>query len=117
MVSVGVGSGLLVLGSLLSKYQVIDWEKGFPYECGFDPGSQAWNPVPMRFFHMGVLFFLWEVETMLLIPMMLGSVAFSGGGDSDSFVYWGVVISPFLWVEGGYFSVVLEMWLSSHVVC
>lgn len=38
---VRLGVGLLLLGYYLAKYQEIDWEKGSPYECGFDPVGQA----------------------------------------------------------------------------
>nr|ADK97693.1 NADH dehydrogenase subunit 3 [Pinctada margaritifera] len=99
--SLVLGLVLLGAGSFLSKYQPIDWEKGSPYECGFDPESQAWNPVPMRFFHMVLLFLLWEVETMLLIPMMVGSWSM-GKGEMGTSLFIVVLVLGLIyeWSEG-----------------
>nr|AQQ79851.1 NADH dehydrogenase subunit 3 [Pinctada imbricata]BAL15368.1 NADH dehydrogenase subunit 3 [Pinctada fucata] len=100
-VSLMFGVGLLLLGYNLAKYQEIDWEKGSPYECGFDPVGQAWNPVPMRFFHMVLLFLLWEAETMLLIPLMMWS--WRGGGSDLGVVGFILILLAGLlyeWTEG-----------------
>ena len=58
LVGVRFRLGLLLSGFKLARWQVVDVAKGSPYECGFDPVGQAWNPVPMRFFHLVLLFVL-----------------------------------------------------------
>nr|ANK36669.1 NADH dehydrogenase subunit 3 [Saccostrea cucullata]ANK36681.1 NADH dehydrogenase subunit 3 [Saccostrea cucullata] len=44
-----------------------DWDKSSPYECGFisvkNPGDFS-----SRFFHLVILFLVWDVEIVLLVP-------------------------------------------------
>nr|YP_010826679.1 NADH dehydrogenase subunit 3 [Crassostrea talonata]UOU85760.1 NADH dehydrogenase subunit 3 [Crassostrea talonata] len=44
-----------------------DWDKSSPYECGFS-GAEAPGDFSSRFFHLVILFLVWDVEIVLLIP-------------------------------------------------
>ena len=57
-VGVTLRVGLIKAGFFLGYRGEIDMAKGSPYECGFDPIRKAWYPMPMRFFHMVLLFVL-----------------------------------------------------------
>ena len=46
---------------------VYDWDKSSPYECGF-MGAEAPGDFSSRFFHLVILFLVWDVEIVLLIP-------------------------------------------------
>nr|YP_003289009.1 NADH dehydrogenase subunit 3 [Causus defilippii]ACY09602.1 NADH dehydrogenase subunit 3 [Causus defilippii] len=40
-----------------------------PYECGFDPLGDARSPVSIQFFLVAILFILFDLEIILLLPI------------------------------------------------
>nr|YP_009108280.1 NADH dehydrogenase subunit 3 [Elaphe davidi]AIU94305.1 NADH dehydrogenase subunit 3 [Elaphe davidi] len=45
-----------------------DINKLSPYECGFDPLGNARTPISIQFFLVAILFILFDLEIVLLIP-------------------------------------------------
>jgi NADH-quinone oxidoreductase subunit A len=43
-------------------------EKNAPYECGEDPVGTAWVQFNLRFYAMGLIFLIFDVEILLLFP-------------------------------------------------
>lgn len=43
-------------------------EKNAPYECGEEPVGSAWLQLNIRFYAMGLIFLVFEVELLLLFP-------------------------------------------------
>nr|YP_003289035.1 NADH dehydrogenase subunit 3 [Micrurus fulvius]ACY09615.1 NADH dehydrogenase subunit 3 [Micrurus fulvius] len=45
-----------------------DINKLSPYECGFDPLGNARTPISIQFFLVAILFILFDLEIILLLP-------------------------------------------------
>nr|YP_010703005.1 NADH dehydrogenase subunit 3 [Sistrurus catenatus]WCO10284.1 NADH dehydrogenase subunit 3 [Sistrurus catenatus] len=46
-----------------------DINKLSPYECGFDPLGNARSPISIQFFLVAILFILFDLEIILLLPL------------------------------------------------
>nr|APX39467.1 NADH dehydrogenase subunit 3 [Phyllotreta variipennis] len=62
---------LLILLNLLSKKTFYDREKNSPFECGFDPLSSSRLPFSLHFFLIGIIFLIFDIEIVLLLPLIL----------------------------------------------
>nr|AFR45261.1 NADH dehydrogenase subunit 3 [Mytilus californianus] len=84
-------SGLFTLIFLgLSEKKGSDREKCSPYECGFEAIGGARSSFSVRFFLLGVLFVVFDVEVVLLIPliyMMVGYKSIWGVGSCWFFLF------------------------------
>nr|YP_010535798.1 NADH dehydrogenase subunit 3 [Rhipicephalus zambeziensis]UYB78853.1 NADH dehydrogenase subunit 3 [Rhipicephalus zambeziensis] len=46
-------------------------EKNSPFECGFDPFSLSRVPFSLKFFFIGIVFLIFDVEIVVIIPFPL----------------------------------------------
>nr|YP_010161659.1 NADH dehydrogenase subunit 3 [Phyllophorella liuwutiensis]QRI59068.1 NADH dehydrogenase subunit 3 [Phyllophorella liuwutiensis] len=60
---------LLIIGHFLPSRN-LELEKSSPYECGFDPINSARLPFSFRFFLIGILFLIFDLEIALLLPII-----------------------------------------------
>merc|ERR1711944_38353 len=86
MLRIFVSLLILILGLILNMRSNKDREKRSPFECGFDPKNSARIPFSTRFFLLAVIFLVFDIEIVLLIPLpviMYGNILYEvilGGG-------------------------------------
>nr|YP_007317418.1 NADH dehydrogenase subunit 3 [Atrina pectinata]AGA63946.1 NADH dehydrogenase subunit 3 [Atrina pectinata] len=88
-------------GYLGGRYTGAESNKSGAYECGFVGISSAWIPFSLHFFHFALLFVIWDVEVVLLIPLM----KMMGGTSMVTWSIWGFLIVLWVgliyeWIEG-----------------
>ncbi len=67
-----------LLGWVLSKnYEVIRLWKNSRFECGIDTKSERHIPFSLRFFILAVIFLVFDVELVLLLPLAVFSTFFN----------------------------------------
>jgi NADH:ubiquinone oxidoreductase subunit 3 (subunit A) len=59
---------LLILLSYLISPSYLDFEKISSYECGFEPYSSAREQFKIQYFIVSIIFMLFEVEIIFLLP-------------------------------------------------
>nr|YP_010133478.1 NADH dehydrogenase subunit 3 [Chiropterargas boueti]AMX74085.1 NADH dehydrogenase subunit 3 [Chiropterargas boueti] len=64
---------MLILATSTSKFKNFHKEKNSPFECGFDPFSLTRIPFSLRFFMISILFLMFDIEVVIMLPMPLSS--------------------------------------------
>lgn len=94
---------LLVVCLIVSFSGFLDREKASPFECGFDPRDSARTPFSLRFFLLAVIFLIFDIEIVLLIPFPIID-NFSGGREylirASLFLLVLILGLFFEWTEG-----------------
>nr|YP_010264251.1 NADH dehydrogenase subunit 3 [Carebara diversa]UIO59237.1 NADH dehydrogenase subunit 3 [Carebara diversa] len=68
---------LLFLNLIISKKSFNDREKMSPFECGFDPLTNARPPFSVHFFIISLIFLIFDIEISLLIPLVFMMYTFN----------------------------------------
>ena len=63
---------LYLVASLVSFKGLFSRSKERAFECGFDPRDSRRIPFSLRFFLLAVIFLIFDIEVVLLIPLLLG---------------------------------------------
>nr|WGH14691.1 NADH dehydrogenase subunit 3 [Dendrobaena tellermanica] len=69
LIAIILPSLILFIAWILSARSNMDREKSSPFECGFDPKSTARTPFSMRFFLLAIIFIVFDIEIVLLMPI------------------------------------------------
>nr|YP_010939805.1 NADH dehydrogenase subunit 3 [Charonia tritonis]QJF73058.1 NADH dehydrogenase subunit 3 [Charonia tritonis]WLF86364.1 NADH dehydrogenase subunit 3 [Charonia tritonis] len=103
VIAVVLSCVVMGLGWILAKRALSDREKSSPFECGFDPIKSARLPFSLRFFLLAIIFLIFDVEIVLLLPVLSSMVsAFSMELMIGSFIFLLILIIGLFheWNEG-----------------
>ena len=101
---IALGLSLVIVGaSYIFSVKAADQEKISVYECGFDPFGDSRKVFEVRFFLVGILFIIFDLEISFLFPW---SVVLS---DIHIFGYWTMIVFLAIltvgliyeWMKGG----------------
>lgn len=70
LVAITISLIVIFLAWSLAHRTYSDREKESPFECGFDPMGTARLPFSLRFFLLAVIFLVFDVEIVLLFPVI-----------------------------------------------
>nr|YP_010270193.1 NADH dehydrogenase subunit 3 [Potamometra berezowskii]UJY96971.1 NADH dehydrogenase subunit 3 [Potamometra berezowskii]UJY96984.1 NADH dehydrogenase subunit 3 [Potamometra berezowskii]UJY96997.1 NADH dehydrogenase subunit 3 [Potamometra berezowskii]UJY97010.1 NADH dehydrogenase subunit 3 [Potamometra berezowskii]UJY97023.1 NADH dehydrogenase subunit 3 [Potamometra berezowskii] len=68
MLSMMISMMIMMLCAVISKKSKNNREKMTPFECGFDPKSSARMPFSMQFFMIAIIFLIFDVEIIIILP-------------------------------------------------
>lgn len=96
-------SGVIVSASYILGVKKGDSEKSNVYECGFSPYSDSRSQFEVRFFLVGILFIIFDLEISFLFPWSVSITEINNLG------YWSMCIFIFIltigliyeWLKGG----------------
>ena len=70
IIAAAVAAGLVIGGTLLGK-RVKHPEKDMPYECGIPPTGSARERFSVKFYLVGMVFILFDIEAIFLYPWVV----------------------------------------------
>jgi NADH-quinone oxidoreductase subunit A len=76
----GIGAGAIAFSSLVGPKKTYSKVKFEPYECGVDQVDNPHKPFALKFYTFALLFILFDIETIFLLPWAMGFKRFIGGG-------------------------------------
>nr|YP_009971636.1 NADH dehydrogenase subunit 3 [Colochirus quadrangularis]QNG57231.1 NADH dehydrogenase subunit 3 [Colochirus quadrangularis]QQY85579.1 NADH dehydrogenase subunit 3 [Colochirus quadrangularis] len=69
LIAIIISIALTLIGHFLPNRNT-EINKNSPYECGFDPINSARLPFSFRFFLVAILFLIFDLEIVLLFPLL-----------------------------------------------
>ena len=80
LIVVGIGVGAITFSSLMGPRKTYSKVKFEPYECGVDQAENPHKPFALKFYTFALLFILFDIETIFLLPWAMGFRSLVGGG-------------------------------------
>ena len=101
LVALGLAAILLVLSSLIGQHRP-SREKMQPYECGITPVGDAREPFDVKFYLVGMVFILFDVEAVFLYPWAYVFRELRWFGFTEMLVYILILLAGYvyLWKKG-----------------
>nr|UYB78437.1 NADH dehydrogenase subunit 3 [Alectorobius microlophi] len=71
MITLLITFTIFLIAHMIKKKNFFNKEKNSPFECGFDPFSLARQPFSLRFFTISIIFLIFDIEIIILLPIPL----------------------------------------------
>jgi NADH-quinone oxidoreductase subunit A len=85
---------ILILAYLINS-SAPDYEKRSAYECGFEPFGDARSFFDIHFYIVGLLFIIFDLEIVFLVPLAVGLESISAVGYTSFIIFMAVLIIGF----------------------
>nr|YP_010034068.1 NADH dehydrogenase subunit 3 [Colobopsis nipponica]QOW83447.1 NADH dehydrogenase subunit 3 [Colobopsis nipponica] len=72
-----ISLSILMINVIISLKSFKSREKISPFECGFDPLSKSRLPFSIQFFLISLIFLIFDIEIILLIPLSYSMMSFN----------------------------------------
>jgi NADH-quinone oxidoreductase subunit A len=79
IVAIGFAVGNVMLSQMVGQHKATR-TKTMPYECGKDPVGTARERFSVKFYLVAMIFILFDIELIFLIPWAVVFKTFAGGG-------------------------------------
>ena len=101
LVAGGLVTGILFLSRIRARRRHVH-AKVRPYECGFEPIEKDIPPLDVRFYLVGLLFIIFDVEVVFLFPWALTLGSTGKFGFFSMALFLGLLTVGFVyeWVKG-----------------
>jgi NADH-quinone oxidoreductase subunit A len=87
IVAIGFAAGNVLLSQLVGQHKATR-TKTMPYECGKDPVGSARERFSVKFYLVAMIFILFDIELIFLIPWAVVFTKFAAGGrDLGNLIY------------------------------
>ena len=97
VVAVAVATGMLGVSAILGK-RVRNLAKDMPYECGIAPKGSARERFSVKFYLVGMIFILFDIETVFLYPWAVVYRELKLFAFIEMFVFVALILSGFFYV-------------------
>ena len=101
LIAMAVATGMLGISYLLGK-KVRNRVKDSPYECGIEPTGSARERFSVKFYLVGMLFILFDIEAIFLYPWAVVYRELKMFAFCEMFIFIVLVLSGFfyIWKKG-----------------
>nr|UXO94120.1 NADH dehydrogenase subunit 3 [Dolichovespula lama] len=61
---------IILINKIISMKNLQDREKPTPFECGFNPLTQAHLPFSIQFYLIAMIFLIFDIEILIILPFI-----------------------------------------------
>src|SRR5882672_5522993 len=97
LIAVTIAGALILISYLLGK-KVKNRVKDLPYECGITPTGSARERFSVKFYLVGMLFIVFDIETVFLYPWVVVYREFKMAAFVEMLIFIALVFAGFLYV-------------------
>src|SRR5436309_10804546 len=97
VIAMAVAAGLIAASSLLGK-RARSPQKDTPYECGIAPTGSARERFSVKFYLVGMLFIVFDIEAVFLYPWVVVYREFKMAAFIEMLIFIALVFAGFLYV-------------------